>query len=92
MNWKNTDVKFVGGDPAAHPDAIKLGNYAKSLRMSTSILSNTLKFALQHSWKDVVTAFDNIEVTIHSSDSKEHNNFCGIELLIYLELMGIVLT
>ena len=70
-------ILFVGGDPASHPDVIKLGNYAKSLKISTSILSNTLKFAPQFSWKDIVDAFDTIEVTIHSSDAVEHNNFCG---------------
>lgn len=42
-------ILFVGGDPASHPDVIKLGNYAKSLRMSTSILLNTLKFASHYS-------------------------------------------
>lgn len=72
-------ILFVGGDPASHPDVIKLGTYAKSLGIGTSILSNTLKFAMQYSWKDIVTAFDTIEVTIHSSNSVEHNNFCGIE-------------
>lgn len=70
-------ILFVGGDPASHPDVVKLGNYAKSLRISTSILSNTLKFAPQFSWRDIVDAFDTIEVTIHRSDAVEHNNFCG---------------
>lgn len=70
-------ILFVGGDPALHPDIIILGNYAKSIGMSTSILSNTLKFASQYSWADVVTAFDTIEVTIHKSNPREHNEFCG---------------
>lgn len=72
-------ILFVGGDPASHPDVINLGKYAKSLRIKTSILSNTLKFAPQYSWKDIVTAFDTIEVTIHRSDPVEHNKFCGME-------------
>lgn len=72
-------ILFVGGDPASHPDVIKLGTYAKSLGINTSILSNTLKFDPQYSWKDVVTAFDTIEVTIHRSNPVEHNIFCGIE-------------
>ena len=72
-------ILFVGGDPASHPDVIKLGEHAKSLRISTSILSNTLRFAPQYSWKDIVTVFDTIEVTIHRSNPVEHNNFCGME-------------
>ena len=70
-------ILFVGGDPAEHPDIISLGRYAKALGMNTSILSNTLKFAPQYSWSDITTAFDNIEVTIHSSNSDKHNRFCA---------------
>lgn len=72
-------ILFVGGDPASHPDVIKLGKHAKSLGISTSILSNTLRFSPQYSWKDIVAVFDTIEVTIHKSDPVEHNNFCGME-------------
>ena len=73
------NILFVGGDPASHPDVINLGHYAKSLGMNTSILSNTLKLNSKFTWTDIANAFNTIEVTIHSSEPKVHNVFCGKE-------------
>lgn len=70
-------ILFVGGDPVMHPNIINLGKYAKSLGMTTSILSNTLEFKLQDTELNVAAAFDSIEVTIHNSEPELHDAFCG---------------
>jgi radical SAM protein with 4Fe4S-binding SPASM domain len=71
-----TDIIFVGGDPATHPNIVELGNYAHKYGMQTTILSNTLFFQ-DKKFEDVEEAFDNIETTIHSNDAKKHDDFCG---------------
>ena len=69
-------VLFVGGDPASHPNVIEIAKFAKNLNMETAILSNTLSFN-NCSPKQVVTAFDTIEATIHSPIPEKHDLFCG---------------
>lgn len=68
-------ILFVGGDPASHPRSVDLARAAKSFGMETGILSNTLFFE-NYSAVDVMSAFDNIEATVHSGTPQLHDNFC----------------
>lgn len=69
------ELVFVGGDPATHPDVVLLGQQAKNANINTTILSNTLSFN-NDSIEDIINAFNNIEVTIHGSNSHIHDTIC----------------
>ena len=69
------DITLVGGDPAAYSDIVSLVQYIKSFGIRISVLSNTLDFLPQND--AVLEYIDVFEGTIHHSEQKKHDEFCG---------------
>lgn len=71
-------INLVGGDPAEYSKVEELIIYLNSLGFNIPILSNTHNY--KNSSVEKITSYvSSLEVTIHGSSAKEHNQFCGKE-------------
>jgi radical SAM protein with 4Fe4S-binding SPASM domain len=66
------EIVFLGGDPCAYPRLLDLAETAKSLGVTTTVLSNT------HRYRDADPAFvtrviDCFETTIHGPTAEQHD-------------------
>jgi radical SAM protein with 4Fe4S-binding SPASM domain len=70
------EVTLLGGDPAKHPEVIKVAKHLATNGVVVSILSNTLGFK-NDELKDVVKHVSSFETTIHSHIPQDHDLFCN---------------
>ena len=66
-------ISLVGGDPVQHPDIESIIEYIHNSGIKVSVMSNTMY--LKNADK-MSTMIDNIDVTIHGRNRKEHDDFC----------------
>ena len=74
---KEADVKIVallGGDPALHPEIMYILQRIHDSGMAVSLMSNTMMLPDP---QKAITLIDNIDVTLHGRNAKEHDGFCG---------------
>lgn len=74
---RDADVEIVallGGDPVRHPDILNILQLIKDSKMKISIMSNTMDILDKEKASALI---DNIDVTIHGRNAKEHDDFCG---------------
>ena len=64
---------FTGGEPLLHPDVCNLGNYAKTLGMSTNLLTNGSLITGENA-SHLVAAFDSVIVSLDSFIKSEHES------------------
>lgn len=77
LELKINDITFVGGDPAVYGQIVELAAYAKNNGAMLSVLSNTLDFNGKKN--DVLKYIDTYEGTVHHSNSRKHDTFCGVD-------------
>lgn len=76
---KYADVEIVallGGDPVRHPDIIKILQLIHDLEMKVSVMSNTMDICNR---ERAASLINNIDVTFHGRNAKEHDSFCGCQ-------------
>ena len=68
-----SDVLFVGGDPVVHPNFIESLEIAKSVGLSTSVLSNSWAIKPDSEFNRAVALIDSCEATILGATSETHD-------------------
>ena len=68
------DVLFVGGDPVVHPDFVKSLEIAKSLGLTTIVLSNSWAIRPAVQLAKIVSLIDYCEATILGATSVTHDS------------------
>ncbi len=69
------EVTLLGGDPAKHPDVLKISKFFSDNGIYVSILSNTLAFR-ECDLPEIGNCISGFEATIHSHSPEEHDLFC----------------
>ena len=68
-----TEVLFIGGDPVVHPNFISSLEIAKSLGLTTVVLSNTWGIKPDAEFSQAVGMIDSCEATILGENAESHD-------------------
>ena len=78
-DWGITFLVFSGGEPLVHPDFFELAEYAAKKGIAPGILTNGTMITRETAKKLVNVGIAYAEVSLDSLDSKEHDEFRGLE-------------